>query len=130
MRSRAVGARRSGVPEVVLVQGMAVADYLLPGLGSFASWTRAHLVELPGFAGSGEPPYELDVTEFARCVSDWLAGHDLGTVMLAGHSSGTRGSRRTHGQNRCGGSPATCLIPEARDETSHRVGVAVERPLR
>lgn len=33
MRSRAVGWPRDGVPEVVLVQGMAVADYLLPGLG-------------------------------------------------------------------------------------------------
>jgi hypothetical protein len=30
MRSRAVGAPQPGVPEVVLVQGMAVADYLLP----------------------------------------------------------------------------------------------------
>lgn len=90
MRSRTVGEPRPGVPEVVLVQGMAVADYLMPGLGSFTAWTRAHLVELPGFAGSGEPPHELDVAEFARCVADWLAAHDLGRVILAGHSSGTQ----------------------------------------
>jgi hypothetical protein len=37
MRSRAVGARRDGVLEVVLVMGMAVSDYLLPG------WPRSAL---------------------------------------------------------------------------------------
>jgi pimeloyl-ACP methyl ester carboxylesterase len=80
------------------VQGMGVADYLLPGLGSLGRWTRAHLVELPGFAGSGEPPHELDVPGFAAAVADWLAdrvaAHDLGPVVLAGHSSGTQVAAR------------------------------------
>lgn len=90
MRSRAVGRPRPGVPEVVLVQGMAVADYLLPGLGAFGQWTRAHLLELPGFAGSGDPPHELDVPEFGRCVADWLSDRACGPVILVGHSSGTQ----------------------------------------
>jgi pimeloyl-ACP methyl ester carboxylesterase len=90
MRSRAVGEPRPGVPEVVLVQGMAVADYLLPGLAAWGEWTRAHLVELPGFAGSGEPPHELSVPEFGRAVADWLAAQRLPSVVLAGHSSGTQ----------------------------------------
>ncbi|MEV1290064.1 alpha/beta fold hydrolase [Micromonospora sp. NPDC049679] len=90
MRSRAVGEPRSGVPEVVLVQGMGVADYLMPGLGAFGEWTRAHLVELPGFAGSGDPPHELTVPEFGRAVADWLTARQLGRVVLAGHSSGTQ----------------------------------------
>lgn len=90
MRSRSVGERRPGVPELVLVQGMAVADYLMPGLGAFGEWTRAHLVELPGFAGSGDPPHELTVPEFARAVADWLTARRLGGVVLAGHSSGTQ----------------------------------------
>ncbi|MFC8008512.1 alpha/beta fold hydrolase [Streptomyces olivaceus] len=94
VRSRAVGRPRPGVPEVVLVQGMAVADYLLPGLGAFGQWTRAHLVELPGFAGSGDPPHELDVPEFGRCVADWLTARALGPVILAGHSSGTQVAAR------------------------------------
>ena len=94
MRSRAVGRPRPGVPEIVLVQGMAVADYLLPGLGAFGQWTRAHLVELPGFAGSGDPPHELDVPEFGRCVADWLHARQLGPVVLAGHSSGTQVAAR------------------------------------
>src|SRR3712207_7244126 len=32
MRSRSVGRPRAGVAEVVLVQGIGVADYLVPGL--------------------------------------------------------------------------------------------------
>ncbi|MGS2616257.1 alpha/beta fold hydrolase [Micromonospora sp. LZ34] len=90
MRSRAVGEPRSDVPEVVLVQGMGVADYLMPGLGALGEWTRAHLVELPGFAGSGEPPHELIVAEFGRAVAEWLTARRLGPVVLAGHSSGTQ----------------------------------------
>jgi pimeloyl-ACP methyl ester carboxylesterase len=94
MRSRAVGEPRPGVPEIVLVQGMAVADYLMPGLGAFAAWTRAHLVELPGFAGSGEPPHELSVDEFGQAVAHWLSAQPRRQVVLAGHSSGTQVAAR------------------------------------
>ncbi|MFE9651820.1 alpha/beta fold hydrolase [Micromonospora sp. NPDC006431] len=90
MRSRAVGVPRPEVPQVVLVQGMAVADYLLPGLAAFGRWTRAHLVELPGFGGSGEPPHELSVPEFGHAVADWLTTRQPDPVILAGHSSGTQ----------------------------------------
>ncbi|GAA3756179.1 pimeloyl-ACP methyl ester carboxylesterase [Spinactinospora alkalitolerans] len=94
MRSRSVGRRRPDVPEVVLVQGMAVSDYLLPGLGALGAWTRAHLVELPGLSGSGEPPHELDVPEFGRCVAEWVTARRPGRVILAGHSSGTQVAAR------------------------------------
>lgn len=94
MRSRSVGRPRPGVPEVVLVQGMAVADYLMPALGALGAWTRAHLVELPGFAGSGEPPHELDVAEFGACAADWIRARGMDRVVLAGHSSGTQVAAR------------------------------------
>jgi hypothetical protein len=68
MRSRSVGEPRDGVPEVILVQGMAVADYLMPAVAELGRWTRAHLVELPGFAGSGEPARKLDVPGYAGAV--------------------------------------------------------------
>jgi len=90
MRSRSVGQPRPGTPELVLVQGMAVADYLMPGLGALGEWTRAHLVELPGFSGSGDPPHELSVPEYGAAVIDWLTARRLGGVVLAGHSSGTQ----------------------------------------
>ena len=90
LRSRTVGARRDGVPEVVVVPGLAVADYLQPALCELGSWTRAHLVELPGFSGSGEPPHPLDVGQFADAVVQWLDAGELGGIVLAGHSSGTQ----------------------------------------
>lgn len=83
MRSRSVGEPSPGVPEVVLVQGMAVADYLMPAVAELGRWTRAHLVELPGFAGSGEPTRTLDVPGYAGAVVEWLDAAQLGPVVLA-----------------------------------------------
>lgn len=90
MRSRTVGDPRPGAPEVVLLQGMAVSDYLLPGLRAFGAWTRAHLVDLPGLAGSGEPPRELDVAEYGQAVVSWLERLGSSPVVLVGHSSSTQ----------------------------------------
>ncbi|PWW24014.1 pimeloyl-ACP methyl ester carboxylesterase [Geodermatophilus normandii] len=94
VHSRSVGSRRDGVAEVVVVQGIGVSDYLVPGLRELGRWTRAHLVELPGFSGSGEPPHELDVVEFGDAVVAWLRAADLGPVVLAGHSGGTQVAAR------------------------------------
>jgi pimeloyl-ACP methyl ester carboxylesterase len=90
IRSRCLGRRRAGVPELVMVQGMTVSDYLLPGLAELAGWTGVHLVDLPGCSGSGEPPHELTVPEFGEAVADWFRAQQLGPVLLAGHSSGTQ----------------------------------------
>jgi pimeloyl-ACP methyl ester carboxylesterase len=90
LRSRAVGEPRAGVPEVVVVHGLAVANYLLPAVRALGDWTRAHLVELPGFSGSGEPPHPMDVPQFADAVAQWLAAGGLDGVVLVGHSSGTQ----------------------------------------
>jgi pimeloyl-ACP methyl ester carboxylesterase len=90
MRSRAFGDRKDGVPEVVVVPGLAVAEYLLPAVATLGGWTRAHLVELPGFGGSGEPPHPMDVGQFADALTQWLDASGLGDVVLAGHSSGTQ----------------------------------------
>jgi len=87
MRSRSLGHARPGVPEVVFVQGLAVADYLLAGLAGFTGWTRAHLLELPGYDGD---PEVLPVSEYGRAVGEWLDAQRLGPVILGGHSSGTQ----------------------------------------
>jgi pimeloyl-ACP methyl ester carboxylesterase len=94
MRSRTVGTPCAGIPEMVVVPGLAVADYLQPALCELGSWTRAHLVELPGFSGSGEPPHPLDVAQFTDAVVQWLDAGELGGIVLAGHSSGTQVAAR------------------------------------
>ncbi|KAB2348449.1 alpha/beta fold hydrolase [Actinomadura rudentiformis] len=90
MRARTVGRPVRGVPEVVLVQGMAVSDYLMPALARLGDWTRAHLVDLPGLAGSGDPPHELNVPQYGEAVAAWLDAAALGRVFVAGHSSGAQ----------------------------------------
>jgi pimeloyl-ACP methyl ester carboxylesterase len=90
MRIRSLGEPHPGVPEIVMIQGMTVSDYLLPGLGALSAWTRTHLVELPGGSGSGVPPHPLSVAEYAHAAVDWLRTQRSGPVLLAGHSSGTQ----------------------------------------
>jgi pimeloyl-ACP methyl ester carboxylesterase len=85
-----VGDARPGVPEVVVVQGLAVADYLLPGVAALGGWTRAHLLELPGAGGGPDRRRRLTVPEFGLAVADWMAAHRLGRAVLAGHSSGSQ----------------------------------------
>jgi hypothetical protein len=53
---------------------MAVADYLLPGHTALGVWTRAHLVELPGFAGSCDPQHPLDVVEYGDAAPHAWSG--------------------------------------------------------
>lgn len=92
MRSRVLG-EPSDAPPVVAVMGMAVSDYLLPALGRLR-WTRSHLLDLPGLAGSGAPPAPLDVPGYAEAVAHWLTAADLPPVVLIGHSSGTQVAAR------------------------------------
>ncbi|MDA0563912.1 alpha/beta hydrolase [Streptomonospora sp. S1-112] len=94
MRAHTVGEPRPGVPEAVLVQGLGVSRYLLPALAALGAWTRAHLLELPGFGGSGDPPRELGVAEHGRCVAEWVFARHDAPVVLMGHSSGTQVAAR------------------------------------
>jgi pimeloyl-ACP methyl ester carboxylesterase len=92
MRSRALG-RAGDAPPVVTVMGMAVSDYLLPAQAAL-TWTQAHLLDLPGLAGSDDAPHRLDVPGFADAVVEWLEASGLPPVILAGHSSGTQVAAR------------------------------------
>lgn len=82
-------------PEVVVVPGIGVSDYLVPGLTALGTWTRAHLVELPGYSGSGEPPHEMSVVEFGEALLAWLEAAGLERTVLVGHSGGTQVAART-----------------------------------
>lgn len=93
MRARTLG-RAAGVPQIVVVQGMAVSDYLVPAAACLGAWTRVHLLDLPGLAGSGDPPHELDVPQYGEAVAAWLDDAALGRVIVAGHSSGTQVAAR------------------------------------
>jgi pimeloyl-ACP methyl ester carboxylesterase len=88
MRSRVLG-EPAGAPEAVAVMGLAVSDYQLPALRELR-WTRSHLLDLPGLAGSPDAPRPLDVPGHADAVAHWLDAAGLPPVILIGHSSGTQ----------------------------------------
>jgi pimeloyl-ACP methyl ester carboxylesterase len=92
MRSRVLGSQ-GDLPPVVTVMGLAVSDYLMPAQAAL-TWTQTHLVDLPGLAGSGDPPHRLDVAEYADAVTEWLTSSGLPPVVMAGHSSGTQVAAR------------------------------------
>lgn len=48
---------------------MAVSDYLLPARAVLADWTEVHLLDLPGYAGSGDPTRYLDVRGYGETVA-------------------------------------------------------------
>jgi pimeloyl-ACP methyl ester carboxylesterase len=78
------------VPPVVVLQGMTVSDYLLPACAALATWTEVHLLDLPGYAGSGEATRWLDVRGYGETVVHWLEQAGLGRPVVVGHSSGTQ----------------------------------------
>jgi pimeloyl-ACP methyl ester carboxylesterase len=90
VRSRVLGRRRDGVPPVVVVQGMTVSDYLLPACAALGQWTEVHLLDMPGYAGSGEPTRWLDVRGYGETVVHWLEASAIERSVVVGHSSGTQ----------------------------------------
>ena len=90
IRTRVLGEQRDGVPPVVVLQGMTVSDYLLPACAALATWTQVHLLDLPGYAGSGEATRWLDVRGYGEAVVHWLVESGLRRPMIVGHSSGTQ----------------------------------------
>jgi pimeloyl-ACP methyl ester carboxylesterase len=90
MRSRVLGEPRPGTPPVVVVQGMAVSDYLLPACAALGEWTQTFLLDLPGCAGSGQPTRYLDVRGYGEAVAHWLEAAALDRAVVVGHSSGTQ----------------------------------------
>lgn len=87
VRTRVLGHRRPNVPPVVVVQGMAVSDYLLPACAALGAWTEVHLLDLPGYAGSGEPTHRLDVRGYGATVAHWLEAAESDRTVVVGHSS-------------------------------------------
>jgi pimeloyl-ACP methyl ester carboxylesterase len=90
IRTRVLGEPQAGVPPVVVVQGMTVSDYLLPACAELGRWTEVHLLDLPGYAGSGQPTRRLDVRGYGETVAHWLEVSGLDRALVVGHSSGTQ----------------------------------------
>jgi pimeloyl-ACP methyl ester carboxylesterase len=90
IRTRVLGRPQQDALPVVVVQGMAVSDYLLPACAALGAWTEVHLFDVPGFGGSGRPTRRLDVRGYGEAVVHWLEATGLDRAVVVGHSSGTQ----------------------------------------
>lgn len=93
MRSLVAGARRPGVPDVVLVPGLGAPGYLLDAVAGIGAWTRCVLLDLPGFGHDGPDACEPTIAGVAQAVATWLTAVDA-PVVLGGHSTGAQAALR------------------------------------
>src|SRR5215203_5309283 len=75
IRTRVLGRRQPDALPVVVIQGMAVSDYLLPACAALGSWTEVHLFDIPGYGAA---------------LVHWLEAAGLDRAVVVGHSSGTQ----------------------------------------
>ena len=93
IRSLVAGARRPGVPDVVLVPGLGAPGYLLDAVAGIGSWTRCVVLDLPGFDHDGPDSCEPTVDGVAGAVAGWLRAAEA-PVVLGGHSTGAQAALR------------------------------------
>ncbi|MFD2093061.1 alpha/beta fold hydrolase [Blastococcus deserti] len=87
LRTLVSGRPRTGAPEVVLVPGLGAVGYMLELLHACGAWTRATLVDLPGFGQqrTADLPSDLD-----SVTARLLSALPPSPSVLVGHSTGTQ----------------------------------------
>lgn len=81
---------RTELPEVVLVPGMGAPLTLLPWMRRIGRWTRATVLDLPGWHHGRGAGSSSTVTAVGAATAGWLEVTDTRDVVLAGHSSGSQ----------------------------------------
>jgi pimeloyl-ACP methyl ester carboxylesterase len=93
---RALSAGRlRGRPEVVLVPGLGAPGYLAPWARQSATWTRATLLDLPGWRAGRPRSCDPGLDSIAATTGSWLEATDRRGVLLIGHSTGAQSVLRT-----------------------------------
>ena len=93
---RALSAGRlRGRPEIVLVPGLGAPGYLAPWARQSATWTRATLLDLPGWRAGRARSSAPGLDSIAATTGSWLEATDRHGVLLIGHSTGAQAVLRT-----------------------------------
>jgi pimeloyl-ACP methyl ester carboxylesterase len=83
------------LPEVVLVPGLGAPGYLAPWVRQIASWTRATVLDLPGWRWGRPRACRATVADVGYATAQWLSEQDRRNVVLLGHSTGAQAVVRT-----------------------------------
>jgi pimeloyl-ACP methyl ester carboxylesterase len=81
-------------PDVVFVPGMGILGYLAPWTRASGRWTRATLLDLPGWRFLGRPACPPDALAVGSAVAGWLQARAGAPVVLVGHSTGAQSALR------------------------------------
>lgn len=90
-----VAGTATDLPEVVLVPGLGAPGYLAPWVGQIASWTRATVLDVPGWRWGRPRTCHATVEDVGATVATWLIEQDRRDVVLLGHSTGAQAVLRT-----------------------------------
>src|SRR3954462_8538208 len=86
IRTRVLGRRQPDALPVVVIQGMAVSDSLMPACAAHGSWTEGHLFDFPGFGGSGRSTRRRYAGDYGEALVHWLEAAGLDRTVVVGHS--------------------------------------------
>jgi pimeloyl-ACP methyl ester carboxylesterase len=84
-----------GPPELVFVPGLGAPGYLAPWARESATWTRATLLDLPGWRAGRPRSCAATLPGVASATAGWLQATDRHHVILLGHSTGAQAVLRT-----------------------------------
>lgn len=94
MRSLTAG-RVGELPEIVLLPGLGAPGYLAPWARLSSTWTRATVLDLPGWRGGRARSCPPTLRGVATATARWLEVSDRRGVVLLGHSTGAQSVLRT-----------------------------------
>jgi pimeloyl-ACP methyl ester carboxylesterase len=83
------------LPEVVLIPGLGAPGYLAPWVGRLATWTRATVLDLPGWRWGRAAACHPTVAGVGAATARWLVEQDRRDIVLLGHSTGAQAAVRT-----------------------------------
>ena len=94
IRSLSAGHIRDN-SEVVFLAGLGAPGYLAPWARETAKWTRASIVDLPGWRAGHAQACRPTLVALATALAHWLEATERRDVVLLGHSTGAQAVLKT-----------------------------------
>jgi pimeloyl-ACP methyl ester carboxylesterase len=82
-------------PEVILLAGLGAPGYLAPWARESSQWTRASIVDLPGWRAGHAQACPPTLVAMAMTLAHWLEATERHDVILLGHSTGAQAVLKT-----------------------------------
>ena len=82
-------------PEVVFLAGLGAPGYLAPWARETSQWTRASIVDLPGWRAGHAQACPPTLGGIAMALAHWLQATERRDIVLLGHSTGAQAVLKT-----------------------------------